>query len=70
MEGTMRLGTALQGLCAVAMGLVFPAGAAGQVQQDLQLWNLADLQHSFDDRWGSSFQWEIRFATTSRSSPS
>lgn len=58
----MRLGTALQGLCAVAMGLVFPAGAAGQVQQDLQLWNLADLQHSFDDRWGSSFQWEIRFA--------
>lgn len=58
----MRLGTALQGLCAVAMGFVFPAAAAGQVQQDLQLWNLADLQHSFDDRWRSSFQWEIKFA--------
>jgi hypothetical protein len=62
MEGTVRLGTALQGLCAVAMGFVFPAAAAGQVQQDLQLWNLADLQHSFDDRWRSSFQWEIKFA--------
>jgi hypothetical protein len=62
MEGTVRLGTALQGLCAVAMGFVFPAAAAGQAQQDLQLWNLADLQHSFDDRWRSSFQWEIKFA--------
>jgi hypothetical protein len=58
----MRPGTAWRGVCAVALGLVFPAAAAGQAQQDLQLWNLADLQHSFDDRWRSSFQWEIKFA--------